>query len=322
MINMDSEEMGSIYVGCAGGSETTLTLPAKFQKPKEDLSPVQVKLTGLRGGHSGVDIHEQRGNAIKILARVLNAVLSSTKFHLADFTGGSKRNAIPRDAQALIAIDASNKAGFVDEIKKCEKSIKEEFQPMEPELRVELEENVEMPANVFEEVSQNNLLNFLDSLPHGVLAMSYSIPDLVETSTNLATVSCTEDEVNIGMLNRSSVDSSMKAIEQQLVSHAGLVGAKAEHSNFYPGWKANLDSNVLKTAQAVHKEMFGQDAEVKAIHAGLETGIIGVKFPGMDMISVGPQIEHPHSPEERVKISTVESFWKFVVAIIEQTART
>jgi dipeptidase D len=320
MLNLDSEEEGTIYVGCAGGSETSLTLPVKFTAPPEGAVPLKITMKGLRGGHSGVDIHEQRGNAIKILARALHAVAENNKYQISELTGGSKRNAIAREANAVITIDPSSKGTLIDDIKNYEKNLKDEFQPIEPELQIEVEEDVSDVKQVLEEESERAVLHLLDGLPHGVLAMSYSIPDLVETSTNLATVATKENEFAIGMLSRSSIDSSMKAIEQRLAALGGLAGAKVKHSNFYPGWKANLDSRVLKNAKAVHKNLFDKEPEVKAIHAGLETGIIGVKFPGMDMISIGPQIENPHSPEERVQIPSVENFWKFVMGLLANLA--
>jgi dipeptidase D len=321
MLNLDSEEEGSIYVGCAGGSETTITLPVNFVDVPDDATALKITMTGLRGGHSGVDIHEQRGNAIKILARSLNAMIAKNDFQVASIEGGSKRNAIPRDASVTIVMSSSVKGQFVDDLKSYEQVLKEEYGPVEKELRIEIDEDAGDVKQVMDKSSTAKLLNILDGLPHGVLVMSYSIPDLVETSTNLATVSAKESNVAIGMLSRGSTDPEMKSIEQRLASIAKLAGATAEHSNFYPGWKANLDSKVLGIAQEVHKKLFDKEPEVKAIHAGLETGIIGVKFPGMDMISIGPQIENPHSPDERVKIDTVENFWNFVTAILESISK-
>jgi dipeptidase D len=321
MLNLDSEEEGTIYVGCAGGSESTITLPIKVTAVPENSTAIKVTATGLRGGHSGVDIHEQRGNAIKILARALHSIASGNKYQLADFTGGSKRNAIPREASAVVVMESKAKGTFIEDIKKYEKILQDEYKPMEKDFHIDLDQDVSGISNVLDDSSTRSLLHLLDSLPDGVLAMSYSIPDLVETSTNLATVNSNESEVVIGMLSRSSIDSSMKATEQRLAANGDLAGAKVEHSNFYPGWKANLDSRVLNYAKEVYKEQFKNDPEVKAIHAGLETGIIGVKFPGMDMISIGPQIENPHSPEERIQIPSVENFWKYVTSLLERLAR-
>jgi dipeptidase D len=321
MLNLDSEEEGSIYVGCAGGSESTITIPVSPIPVPEGNVPVRVTVAGLRGGHSGVDIHEQRGNAIKILARALHGVAEVNKYLIADIAGGSMRNAIARDANAVVVMDPSIKGNFIEDIKKSEKTLQEEFKPIDGELRIELDEECGEVPTVLDESESKTLLHLLDGLPHGVLSMSYSIPDLVETSTNLATIKMQEKEVAVGMLSRSSIDSSMKATEQRLAAIGNLAGATVEHSNFYPGWKANLDSRVLRTSQEVHKELFKKDAEVKAIHAGLETGIIGVKFPGMDMISIGPDINYPHSPEERVQINSVANFWNFVTGILKQLAK-
>jgi dipeptidase D len=321
MLNLDSEEEGSIYVGCAGGSETSLTLPSNFTDISEDMTAVKVKIAGLRGGHSGVDIHEQRGNAIKILARSLHAVAGNNKFNIARISGGSLRNAIPREAEAVLVMETSAKGTFVTDLKDYEKQVYDEYQPLEKEFKIIVEDEADEVTRMLDDDTCRSLLHMLEALPDGVLAMSYSIPNLVDTSTNLATLNSNEDEITIGMLSRGSADTSMKAVEQRLAATGALAGATVEHSNFYPGWKANLESNVLKTATGVHKNLFDKEPEVKAIHAGLETGIIGVKFPGMDMISIGPIIEHPHSPEERVQIPSVENFWKFVTAILADIAK-
>ena len=321
MLNLDSEEEGSIYVGCAGGSETGLTLPAVKSDVTEDMIAVKIKIAGLRGGHSGVDIHEQRGNAIKILARSLHAVAENNKFNIATISGGSMRNAIPREAEAVLVMDSPAKGNFVTDLKDYEKQVYEEYQPMEKEFKIVIEDDTGEVTKMLDDATGRSLLHLLEALPDGVLAMSYSIPDLVETSINLATLATKDNEIAIGMLSRSSADTSMKAVEQRLGAAGALAGAAVEHSNFYPGWKANLESNVLKIATEVHKNLFDKEPDIKAIHAGLETGIIGVKFPGMDMISIGPIIEHPHSPEERVQIPSVENFWKFVTAILADIAK-
>jgi dipeptidase D len=248
-------------------------------------------------------------------------VASNNKFNIAEISGGSLRNAIPREAETVLVMETSTKGNFITDLKAYEKQVYEEYQPMEKELKFVIEEDAGDVNRMMNDVTGRTLLHLLEALPDGVLAMSYSIPDLVETSTNLATLSTKESEIVIGMLSRSSVDTSMKAVEQRLGATGALGGASVEHSNFYPGWKANLESNLLKVASGVHKNLFDKEPEVKAIHAGLETGIIGVKFPGMDMISIGPIIEHPHSPEERVQIQSVENFWKFVTAILAEVAK-
>ncbi|MFQ5651158.1 MAG: aminoacyl-histidine dipeptidase [bacterium] len=319
LINLDTEEEGSLYVGCAGGAGINLTLELNTTDVPPGTVALDLKLHRLRGGHSGVDIHLQRGNAVKLLTRALVAVRKTMTFDLVSLTGGNMHNAIPREAFATVAIAPGDKDGFETAFKRQISAIEAEFKPAEPEMTFELSER--SADKMLHSQSARTVLNLLNTLPHGVMAMSYDIPDLVETSSNLASVKVEDHQMHIHVSNRSSVDSAIHAIQDRVASMGALAGAKIEEAEGYPGWKPDLDSRVLKIAQEVHKQVLGKEPAIKAIHAGLECGIIGEKYPGMDMVSLGPQIEFPHSPDERVRIGSVADFYKLLVGILERLAR-
>lgn len=320
LLNLDSEELGALYIGCSGGGDTTLKLPANFIDNPAGTKGFVLRVTGLRGGHSGIDIHEQRGNAIKILSRILWKASRSQPVHIVSMKGGNKRNAIPREAEAELMVletavdDLSEIVG--DEAAK----INEELGRREINLSVRLEPSERGFGRVMDAASQRALLSLLVALPHGVAAMSYDIPGLVETSNNLATIAMGGAEVVIGLSTRSSISSALRALRDSIRTIAELAGASVEENEPYPGWKPNLDSKLLAVVKAVHLREFGKEPELKAIHAGLECGIIGEKFPGMDMVSFGPWIEHPHSPDERVNIPSVEKFWRLLSAVVGELA--
>jgi len=316
LLNLDSEDFGVVTVGCAGGGESKITLPLKKQSIKDDFEIHTVKVSGLRGGHSGVDIHEQRGNAVKLLTRLLWKAMDNSKFYLSDIKGGDKHNAIPREAYAIVGIDKSTKNKFISTINAEGKNILEEIKPIDPKFKVAIEKGEKIKTTLTDN-SQTKLLNLLHGLPHGVDKMSYDIPGLVETSTNLATVKINENNALISLSTRSSIKSALLNFRDRIRSIAELSGAKVKEDTPYPGWKPNLDSNILELSKKIFKNMFGKDPKVEAIHAGLECGIIGEKFPGMDMISIGPTIKYPHSPEEQVHVSTVNKFYKYVLKILE-----
>ncbi len=317
LINLDSEEEGTLYIGCAGGAGVNLTLPLEKEPAPGGGVALEVKLHGLRGGHSGVDIHLQRGNAIKLLARMLNSVRAQVDFRLAGFAGGNMHNAIPREAFATVVLDASNRGAFESELQQRFEAVREQFKPADPDMKLAVSET--RADQVLTDDAGTRVLDLLNALPHGVMAMSYDIPDLVETSSNLATVS-TNGELRIHVSNRSSADPEIQAIQERIMSIGRLAGAACEETEGYPGWKPNLDSPLLKVAKDVHKEVLGKEPEIKAIHAGLECGIIGEKYPGMDMVSLGPQIEFPHSPNERVHIGSVADFYTYLTALLVRLA--
>ena len=311
LLNLDTEEEYALYVGCAGGAGTNLTIPLDTMFGADGLDVVEVKLIGFKGGHSGVDIHLQRGNAISLLARALQALWPEYGFELVRIEGGNMHNAIPREATALVRVAHADKARFTMALGAQAATFARELAGIEEGVRVEVAPAA-APAEVLSEAATRRVLALLAALPHGVLAMSHDIPGLVETSTNLAKVRTDGAALRIHQSNRSSVMSVLRATQQRIGAFAELAGGEATQSEGYPGWQPNLASPLLAAMKQVHQETFGRAAEIKAIHAGLECGLIGEKFPGMDMISFGPQIEFPHSPDERVLIPSVARFWQLL----------
>jgi len=317
LMNLDSEEEGALYVGCAGGRDTLATWKADFEGAPPQTAAVQLKVSGLRGGHSGLDINTGRGNAIKIINRVIGE-LTALGARLSAINGGSKRNAIPRECEALLFIPKKK----LDEAKKTatdyNAAVRTEFATVEKDLSIIL---TEMPGakedKVIQEAVQKKLHQTIAALPHGVIKMSADIPCLVETSTNVAVINTTDKAIALATSQRSSVASELEEIAQTVAVIFELGGASVEQTDGYPGWKPNLDSPILKVAIDTHKSLFGKKPEVKAVHAGLECGIIGERFPGMDMVSLGPTLEAVHSPDEKIYIDSVEKFWKFLLAILK-----
>ncbi len=313
MLNIDSEDFGVITVGCAGGGDSQIHLPLTKEALPASHTVHTLTITGLRGGHSGVDAPEQRGNAIKILARLLWKTTHSHNIKLVDFQGGDKHNAIPREANAIIATDKA--ADVSKELQQLTADILAEIKPIDPGLKLSITDAT--ADKCLTEDCQKTVLNLIHALPHGIDTMSYDIAGLVETSTNLATVHFKDDNVQMGLSSRSSISSALQNFRDRIRATAELAGATVEEDTPYPGWKPNLESNVLKIGKKVYKDMFGEDPVVEAIHAGLECGVIGEKFEGMDMISIGPTIKYPHSPDEHVVISTVEKFYDYTLELIK-----
>jgi dipeptidase D len=283
--------------------------------PKSAAAIIRVK--GLKGGHSGLEIDKGRGNSIKIINRVLIA-LSKADARIATIEGGNKSNAIPREAEALVFVPkkAVNKAKSI--VETWSKTIKAELATAEPDLTIVLEELPEMKkGKVITKNLQIQLSQTISALPHGVIKMSADIPGLVETSTNVAIVRTNKTKIELTTSQRSSVATEIDEIVEAVGAVFTLGGAKAQYAEGYPGWKPNLESKILKTAKATYKSLYGKEPEVKAIHAGLECGIIGEKYPGMDMISFGPTLEGVHSPDEKIYIDTVEKFWKYLLEILK-----
>ncbi|MBN2364703.1 MAG: aminoacyl-histidine dipeptidase [Calditrichaeota bacterium] len=318
LLNMDSEEDGALYIGCAGGKDAELFLSYESEKIPSGFEPVLIKITGLMGGHSGLNIHEGRGNAIKLLNRFLWKALPQVSGRLASIEGGSKHNAIPREAEAIIFLPKDKKSDLKKLVQEYNGIFKDEYKPIDPKVELSMSESgFDVPEQMYTSQLHNRLLNLLYSLPHGVMAMSHAIEGLVETSTNLAVLSRKNDDLAILTSQRSSVGSELTEIHDMILACGYLAGAQVKSGGGYPAWKPNPDSSLLKRAKKVYKNLFGKEPEVKAIHAGLECGIIGDKFPGMDMISFGPTIMGAHSPDERVQISTVEKFWKFLDGLVK-----
>ncbi|MHC1737568.1 MAG: aminoacyl-histidine dipeptidase [Ignavibacteriaceae bacterium] len=316
LINLDSEEDGALYIGCAGGKNTY----AKFKYTKENVSADSVTLkivvTGLRGGHSGLDIAAGRGNAIKLLNRALWGLSKEFGTRLAHIEGGSKHNAIPREASAVITVSANKLSGVKEYIANYNSTVKAELATNETKLSVSAVD-AETPQNVFDIITQTNLLNALYALPNGVITMSPDIKDLVETSTNLAVITTDSVAVDVVTSQRSSVESEKDDVANMAFSLFSLSGSEVTHGDSYPGWKPNVHSPILKAMKQVYKNKYGNEPEIKAIHAGLECGIINERYPDMDMISFGPTIMGAHSPDEKVQISAVAKFWDLLVAVLE-----
>ncbi len=316
MLNLDSEDFGVLTVGCAGGGDSMIDLPVKMQPTRSGGDNILLKVSGLRGGHSGVDIHEQRGNAIKLLARILWQTAQTIDFSLFDIKGGDKHNAIPREAYAKLTLEKKDKNAFTSAVKAVEKDILAEIKSIDPNFKVEITA-CESSKTTLDKPSQTKLLNLLNGLPHGVHLMNYDIKSLVDTSTNLATVSLKENAASISMSSRSPMKSELQDMRNRIKAIATLAGATVTEAAGYPGWKPNLQSKILALSKKTFADMFKYEPKIEAIHAGLECGIIGEKFPGMDMISIGPTLKNPHSPEEQLHISTVEKFYQYLLKILE-----
>ncbi|MBN1128124.1 MAG: aminoacyl-histidine dipeptidase [Chitinispirillaceae bacterium] len=316
LLNLDSEDEGVVYVGCSGGVDTTGDLPITFESLPVKHRLMRLIVRGLRGGHSGLEIHTGRGNAIKLVARALRA-LDPFRTRLCSVQGGNKRNAIPREAEALVALPASAAEKAVVVIGELCAIVVTELAAVDPAVCVSLEPAAKKTGKVMTRRSQKKLVNLLHALPHGVLAMSRDIPGLVETSTNLAMIRTGSRGVVIETSQRSSVASEKRDAMNTVASAFALAGATVKHGSGYPGWKPDLSSPLLGIAKTAYERLFGKPLEVKAVHAGLECGIIGEKYPGLDMLSLGPTLQMVHSPGERVEIASVEKYWKFLKGILE-----
>ncbi len=319
LLNLDTEEEGALYVGCAGGAGSELAIPLDAMFGVEGRTTLTVKISGLLGGHSGVDIHLQRGNALAILARVLWPLWREYQFEVAAITGGNLTNALPREAEAILRLAPEDKTGFEKQLGAELGAIRAELATSDPGLAWTVTP-AEWGPEVWADATAGRVLALLAALPHGVLRMSDDIPGLVETSTNFARVRCEPTMLRVSMSNRSSVDPALRATQSRMAAFAELAGGEAVQSEGYPGWKPNLESRVLGVVQRVHERVLGSAPKVLAIHAGLECGVLGAKLPGSDMISFGPQIEHPHSPDERVHVDSVGRFWKLLKATLEELA--
>ncbi len=317
LMNLDSEEEGALYVGCSGGCNTLGTWTVKMEKAPGKALPTLLQIKGLKGGHSGLEIDKGRGNSLKILARVLLALLDEG-VRIARLEGGNKSNAIPREAEALLYVPAARAKKAKATVAKIGDIARAELASVEPDLKVTLEEAAkEKKPQVLREADARTICRTLVALPHGVMKMSAEIPGLVETSTNVAIVRTGKGKVEVITSQRSSVASEIQDIIRQVAIILEMGGAKPVHSEGYPGWKPNMDSPILKLARATYKQLYGKDPAVKAIHAGLECGIIGEKYPGMDMVSFGPTLEGVHSPDEKIYIDTVEKYWRFLLEVLK-----
>jgi len=316
LLNLDNEDEGELCVGCAGGIDTTATFAYQPVETEEGDIALRIELKGLKGGHSGCDIHLQRGNAIKLLVRVLKDAVANYEARLASIDGGSLRNAIPREASAVITIPADSYQDLQDMIDRYEDLYLREYAGVDDGITLKATE-VECPKTEIPEEIQDCLIHALTLCPHGVYRMIPERPDVVETSNNLAMVKTVEGKVTCYCLTRSSVESRKEELQSIIQSAFSLAGAEVVFTGGYPGWQPNFHSTLQQKMVETYKKEFGEDARVVIIHAGLECGIIGSKYPGMEMIAFGPTIKHPHSPDERVEISTVAKTYRYVEAILK-----
>jgi dipeptidase D len=323
LLNLDTEEDGALYVGCAGGCTTTTAIPLVRAEVRPGTIALRIKVSGLRGGHSGVDIHENRANALKLVTRTVRMMWhAGLPLELVSITGGSKHNAIPREAEVVVRIAKADLARTEGLVATAAATLKAEFGGIDPDLKLvvepagaELDQARPMSAD-----TANRVHRALAGCPHGVLAMSRDVPGLVETSNNLAVVETEEDRVVVTTSSRSSVTEALRSTLDQVRAVFRLAGGDPRNSDSYPGWKPNMASPALATTKQVFVELFGKEPAIKAIHAGLECGIIGEKIPGIDMVSFGPQIENPHSPGELCLISTVGRFYSLLKGVLKQLA--
>lgn len=317
LLNLDSEAEGELYVGCAGGVDTTVTF-GYFPVPvPEGDTALRITLTGLKGGHSGCDINLQRANANKLMFRFLKKAVAEYDARIASVQGGTLRNAIPREAEAILTVPKDGVDDIINLVEDYEDLFIREYDGVENGIRF-YAEPTECPAQLIPEEIQDAIIHSITACPDGVYRMIPEMPDVVETSNNLAMITTSDKEVVISCLTRSSVESRKEEVQEIIGSCFALAGAKVVFSGSYPGWKPNLHSNILRLMQETYYQEFKQKPRIITIHAGLECGIIGRNYPDMDMISFGPTIKHPHSPEEKVNIDSVGKFYRFLIATLRK----
>lgn len=316
LMNLDSEDEGELYVGCAGGVDVNVTKDYAEEKSPKGMITYKITAKGLKGGHSGVDIALGRANSNKIMFRFLMQAESDFGIRLAEAAGGDLRNAIPRESYSVVLVPGIKAKDFEKFVKGYEKMYRAEFSETEPDLKF-LAEKIATPAKVMKKDEQYKVIRALFACPNGVQRMSQAMKGLVETSNNLAIVKCAGGKFETYNLTRSSVDSAKEATAWKIAAVFHLIGANVTLTGTYPGWKPNMQSPILKTMSDVYKGIFGKVPEKKAIHAGLECGLIGGVYPNLDMISFGPTIKYPHSPDEKVNIESVGKFWDFLVGTLK-----
>jgi dipeptidase D len=316
LLNLDSEDEGELFIGCAGGKDTAITLTYSKVPVNYDCAAFIVKVTGLKGGHSGDDINKGLGNANKILNRLLWNAGNRCEMRISSFEGGNLRNAISREAFATITVPKRYQDGFIQYVKEFNALVRGEYKTAEPGLLVSYQA-ADMPSSVMDLSSQERLLNAIYACPHGVIAMSADIPNFVETSTNLASIKFNDKQIIIGTSQRSSSESGKEDVVSMVASVFRLAGGKIVHSDGYPGWTPNPKSPILDITRKAYRKLFSTEPKVLAIHAGLECGLIGEQYPEMDMISYGPTIKGAHSPDERLLIETVKKFWDLTLEVLK-----
>jgi dipeptidase D len=316
LLNLDSEDEGELYVGCAGGIDVNISKDYAEELSPKGMKAYRIALKGLKGGHSGVDIALGRANSNKLMFRFLMQAESDFGIRLARAEGGDLRNAIPREASSVVLVPEIKSSEFESFVTGYEKMYRAEFLETEPDLSFTCE-IVPAPARVMNQGDQYRIIRAIFACPNGVQRMSQAMKGLVETSNNLAIVRCSDGKFTANNLTRSSVDSSKEATAWKIAAVFHLINADVTLTGSYPGWKPDMKSPILQTMSGVYKKMYGKTPEIKAIHAGLECGLLGGVYPGLDMISFGPTIRFPHSPDEKVNIESVEKFWDFLVETLK-----
>ena len=316
LINLDSEDEGILFIGCAGGMDTVGTMNYKAIPVENGSCALDISVTGLHGGHSGDEIHKGYGNAVKIMNRMLWNISNQFEISVSNFDGGNLRNAIPREAFSTIVFDKTANESINNWINGFYLTLTDEFGDLEKDLRISVKK-VDLPSYVMDKENQKKFLNALTCCPHGVIAWSKEMDDLVETSSNLASAKfCENNTIEIITTQRSSVESSKNDACAMVESCLRLAGAEVVHSDGYPGWKPNLTSEILKITRKSYHKLFGKEPSIRAIHAGLECGLVFEKIKGIDMISFGPSIKGAHTPEEMIEIRTAQMFWDLLIDVV------
>ena len=315
LLNLDTEDDDELSIGCAGGIDTNTSYAYSTQPTPNNVTTFIVKLKGLMGGHSGMDIDKGRGNANKLMARFL--VDAPMPVFLHEFDGGSLRNAIPREADVIVSVSDSSVSDFQSYVKEKQAEFLADYKPVEQHITIQLEKTT-TPSEVLTQKDQQNILQALYALHNGVFKMSLNFEGLVETSSSLARVIIKDGTFVTQSLQRSSVESTKKDVANTIRSVFDLIGAEVEQTGDYPGWEPNPDSPILKTMTDLYRKMFNSEPRVQACHAGLECGILGEHLPDVDMISFGPNIRHAHSPDECTQISSVQKFWNYLLEILNE----
>jgi dipeptidase D len=315
LINLDSEDEGEVFIGCAGGIDTLAYFDHTTEPAPAGYRFFEIAVSGLKGGHSGDDIEKGRGNSNKILARALWAGVADLGLRLASIDGGNLRNAIPREARAVVALPEATAAKFADRVERFAGDIRAEFHASDPGVRV-ASTPLAAGTAVIDIDTTRRLVGALVGVPNGVQAMSFAMPGLVETSTNLASVKMVGGQIVVTTSQRSSTESAKRAVAEAVEAVFGLAGARVEHSEGYPGWAPNPGSHLLEVTKNAYRKLFGVPIKVRAIHAGLECGLFLEKYPHLEMISTGPTILGAHSPDERLEIATVQKSWQLLLEIL------
>jgi len=317
LVNIDSEDEGYFTVGCAGGINTNLAIPVTMEIPPANYKLVKVIAGGMKGGHSGIDINKEKANAMKVINRALEVIKEKVDIRFADVAGGTAHNAIPRDASAQIFVPAEELEMVKEAAVEAQEILKNEFKNTDPDLFIKVDVSTDNLKQAMTAADTAKIMDFIAVLPHGVASMSTAIEGLVETSNNFARIKVEDSKVKVLTSQRSSLVSRLHSLTDRIEATARLAGGEAHSSDGYPPWQPNMDSPLLAKSLKIYENLFNKKPVVEVIHAGLECGIIADRNPGMDMISIGPTLKYPHSPDEKVLVSTIGMVWDFIAALLK-----